>query len=149
MDSAGRKAVGAKRSMKPAIQRQSTTVPSLPAIVTVGREICGDLRASEHREWLVTNGLGGFASGTVAGLMTRRYHGLLIAAPDPPASRTLLVNKVDETIDYRGYRFELGTNRWADRTIAPQGFQHLEGFRLQGTIPVWTFSCADALLEKS
>ena len=56
----------------------------LPSAITFGREICGDLAAAERREWLVTNGLGGYASGTVAGLLTRRYHGLLVAALPPP-----------------------------------------------------------------
>lgn len=53
-----------------------------------GREVCGDLPAAERREWLVTNGLGGYASGTIAGTQTRRYHGLLLAALDPPQQRT-------------------------------------------------------------
>jgi glycogen debranching enzyme len=56
-----------------------------------GRAICGDLPAAESREWLVTNGIGGYASGTVAGLLTRRYHGLLVAALQPPLGRTVLV----------------------------------------------------------
>src|SRR5450432_2574757 len=54
------------------------------AEVDCGREICGALEVAEQREWLVTNGIGGFASGTVSGNLTRRYHGLLVAAPDPP-----------------------------------------------------------------
>ncbi len=62
------------------------------ATVRFGREICGDLAAAEKCEWLVTNGIGGFASGTVAQLNTRRYHGLLVAALDPPLGRTLLVS---------------------------------------------------------
>src|ERR1700687_4744632 len=65
-------------------------IVSLLAEVQFGREICGDLEAAEKREWLVTNGLGGYASGTVAGTATRRYHGLLMAALKPPAVRTLL-----------------------------------------------------------
>ena len=54
-----------------------------------GREVCGDLAIAEKREWLVTNGIGGFASGTIAGMLTRRYHGLLMAALQPPLGRTL------------------------------------------------------------
>ena len=65
-----------------------------------GREVCGDLAASATREWLVTNGIGGYASGTVAGLLTRRYHGLLIAALKPPLGRTLLLTRLDETVTY-------------------------------------------------
>ena len=63
----------------------------LEPYIDFGREICGDLDAAEQREWLATNGLGGFASGTVAGSLTRRYHGLLVAALKPPLGRTLLL----------------------------------------------------------
>jgi len=67
-------------------------------VVHFGRAICGDLAAAEQREWLVTNGIGGFASGTVAGLPTRRYHGLLLATLKPPLRRTLLVSHFDELV---------------------------------------------------
>jgi predicted glycogen debranching enzyme len=116
--------------------------------IDFGREICGDLAAAEQREWLVTNGLGGFASGTVAGLLTRRYHGLLIAALRPPLGRTLLVAKLEETAEYDAQSFPLSTNRWSVGAIAPRGYLNLERFRLEGTTPVWTFALADALLEK-
>ncbi|MEK6604949.1 MAG: glycogen debranching enzyme N-terminal domain-containing protein, partial [Nitrospirota bacterium] len=82
------------------------------SLIDFGRDICGDLDQAESREWLVTNGLGGYASGTVAGLLTRRYHGLLVAALKPPVGRTLLVAKLDETAGYGGRTFELSTNRW-------------------------------------
>jgi len=113
-----------------------------------GREICCVLPNAERREWLVTNGLGGYASGTIAGLNTRCYHGLLIAALDPPRERTLLLTKLDETVTYDGGLYLLYTNRWGNGHLEPTGFQHLERFRLEGTTPVWSFACADALLEK-
>ncbi|MDB9527231.1 amylo-alpha-1,6-glucosidase [Oscillatoria sp. CS-180] len=69
-----------------------------------GRDICGHLAMAEEREWLVTNGIGGYACGTVAGLLTRHYHGLLVAALNPPLDRTLLLTKLDETVTY-----------WSDR----------------------------------
>jgi predicted glycogen debranching enzyme len=116
--------------------------------VELGREICGRLAASEAREWLCTNGIGGFASGTVAGLLTRRYHGLLVAALAPPLGRTLLVSKLDERVHYDGLSCALFTNRWADGSIDPPGHRNLERFVLDGTTPVWTWSCADALVEK-
>ena len=119
-----------------------------PSVVDFGREIIGDLAEAEQREWLVTNGLGGFACGTVAGLLTRRYHGLLIAALKPPGRRTLLVAKLDETAEYKGEIFPLSTNRWADGVVDPEGYRHLDRFRLEGTTPVWSFAIADALLEK-
>jgi len=116
--------------------------------IEFGREICGDLDIAEYREWLVTNGIGGYASGTVAGLLTRRYHGLLVAALNPPLGRTLLLTKLDETVFYGERTYALFTNRWADGTVNPHGYQHLEHFSLDGTTPIWRHACADALLEK-
>ena len=113
-----------------------------------GREICGHLETAESREWLCANGIGGFASGTVVGLLTRRYHGLLVAALKPPLGRTLLVAKLDESIEYNGLRCPLFSNRWAGGTVDPHGYHEIERFSLDGTTPVWTFACADALLEK-
>jgi predicted glycogen debranching enzyme len=113
-----------------------------------GREICGDLKIAESREWLVTNGIGGYASGTVAGLLTRRYHGLLVAALNPPLGRTLMLAKLEETVLYDEQIYSLSANRWSDGTIEPKGYRHIERFSLEGTIPVWRFACADALLDK-
>jgi len=116
--------------------------------VQFGREICGDLVAAESREWLVTNGIGGYASGTVAGSQTRRYHGVLIAALQPPVGRTQLVSNIDEIVHYAGSDFFLATHRWASGAVDPQGFLLLEDFHLEGSTPVWTYALADALLEK-
>ena len=118
------------------------------AEVQFGREICGDLAAAESREWLVTNGIGGYASGTVAGSQTRRYHGLLVAALQPPVGRTQLVSAIDEIVHYDGADFSLSTHRWASGAVDPQGFLLLEDFHLEGATPVWTYALADALLEK-
>lgn len=120
----------------------------LPPIVHFGREVCGNLEAAESREWLATNGIGGFASGTIAGSMTRRYHGLLIAALQPPVGRYHLVAGLDETVVYLGSSYQLETHHWASGAIDPQGYFLLESFRLEGTTPVWTYALADALLEK-
>ena len=113
-----------------------------------GREVLGVLPVAEAREWLVTNGLGGYASGTVAGLLTRRYHGLLVAPLAPPLGRTLLVAKLEETLERDGETRPLGMNRWADRTLAPEGYRDLERFRLDGTTPVWTYAWGEVQLEK-
>lgn len=117
-------------------------------VIDFGRDIAGDLQSAESREWLVTNGIGGYASGTVAGLLTRCYHGLLVAALKPPLGRTLLVAKLDETAEYAGRTYPLFSNRWAGGEINPEGYRYIERFRLEGTIPVWTFALADALVEK-
>ena len=121
---------------------------ALPPVIEFGREICGDFAAAEAREWLVTNGIGGFACGTLAGTLTRRYHGLLVAALPPAGQRFLLVAKIDEAVEYHGQVYALGANRWASGAIDPHGYTHIERFRLEGTLPVWTYALADALLEK-
>jgi len=118
------------------------------AEVQFGREICGDLDLAESREWLVTNGIGGYASGTVAGSQTRRYHGLLVAALQPPVGRTQLVSAIDEIVYYAGADYSLATHRWANGAVDPKGFLLVEDFHLEGTKPVWSYALADALLEK-
>jgi len=117
-------------------------------MIRFGREIAGVLDLAERREWLCTNGLGGFASGTVAGSLTRRYHGLLVAALHPPLGRTLFAAKLDETAVYDGVARALATNRWADGAVDPQGFREIESFHLDGTTPVWVYAVGDALVEK-
>jgi predicted glycogen debranching enzyme len=120
----------------------------MSAAIQFGREVCGNLEASEAREWLVTNGIGGYASGTIAGEMTRRYHGLLVAALQPPVGRTHLVAALDEIVLYGGTEFALATHRWVSGAVEPKGFQYIEGFRLENTTPVWTYALGDARLEK-
>jgi predicted glycogen debranching enzyme len=119
----------------------------LTSAISFGREVCGDLAASEQREWLVANGLGGYASGTVAGLLTRRYHGLLVATL-PPGGRRLLLTKLDETVSYKGQSYALFCNRWPGGDVEPAGYRTLESFHLEGTTPVWTYAFQDALLKK-
>src|SRR6266567_3255098 len=113
-----------------------------------GREVTGDLAVAESREWLCTNGIGGFASGTAAGSLARRYHGLLMAALTPPLGRTLMAAKLDESLTYGGSSRQLGANRWASGAVAPEGHRFIERFRVEGGGPVWTYASADALLEK-
>jgi predicted glycogen debranching enzyme len=117
-------------------------------VIAFGRDICNDLAAAEKREWLVTNGIGGFASGTIAGTLTRRYHGLLLAALRPPTDRTLLVSKLDEAVLYADQKFKLYTNNWVGQQGDAGGHLNIEQFYLEGTTPVWQFALADALLEK-
>src|SRR5438874_572560 len=117
-------------------------------VLSWGREITGDLGTAERREWLCVNGIGGFASGTIAGTQTRRYHRLLVAALKPPLGRTVMGAAVHDTVEYAGLTWPLFAVRWASRVIDPHGYRHIERFHLDGTTPVWTFACADALVEK-
>jgi glycogen debranching enzyme len=138
--------------MSAAPQKDSRNRASFPEdqspFIKFDREICANLVAAESREWLVTNGLGSFASGTISGILTRRYHGLLVAALDPPRKRTLLVTKIDEIASLGGTDFALGANRWSGGAIDPKGFNFLESFWLEGTVPVWKYQFGGAILEK-
>jgi len=116
--------------------------------IAFDRTVCNDFAAASSREWLVTNAIGGYASGTIAGCATRRYHGILLAALHPPVGRTQLVASLDEIVDYADSSYELATHKWASGAIAPQGFQLIESFRLDGTIPTWIYAIGDARFEK-
>lgn len=109
-------------------------------------ETCHDFERSARREWLETNGIGGFASGTVAGANTRRYHGLLTAALHPPLGRARMLSKFEETLLVGGDRYELSANQYPGK-IYPEGFRFLKEFRLD-PFPVWTFEAGGILLEK-
>ena len=96
----------------------------------------------------MTNGLGGYACGTVAGANTRRYHAFLMASLAPPVERTLLVAKVDVSVRYLGRLYRLSANEFADGTVDPRGFVHLESFTVSNGVPAWRYALADALLEQ-
>lgn len=101
------------------------------------------------REWLLTNGLGGYASGTVANINTRRFHGLLIAALPNPLGRTMMLNRLeealvqehDERLPLSGLEHESG-----DLHLAPAS--HILEYRLEGGLPVWRYEVGDVVLEK-
>lgn len=114
----------------------------------LGRDICSKAAAAEAAEWLVTNGIGGYAAGTIAGQPTRGYHGLLVAALDPPVGRTVMLVTVLETVTVGDHRVDLGTIRWSDGTVAPNGASLLEEVRFNGTLPVWRYATPHFTLEK-
>lgn len=121
---------------------------SSAAVLRFDRSVCQDEVQALNREWLVTNGLGGFASGTVAGAQTRRYHGWLFAALEPPLGRTLLASKLDETVSINGSQFPLFTNCWSTGIETPNACGVLESFELQDGIPTWRFNLGDAVITK-
>ncbi len=141
-------AKSARAPRKKAAASADRAVAPQSAKIKFGREVCGNLDAAEAREWIVTNGIGGFASGTIAGCETRRYHGLLLAALRPPVGRMQLVTGLDEIVRYGGAEYSLATHQWAGEVVDPKGFLNIESFRLDGMMPVWTYALADALLEK-
>lgn len=109
-------------------------------------DVCQSLEAASQREWLETNGLGGFASSTIAGLNTRRYHGLLVAATQPPVGRMVMLSKLEETLIVDGRRFDLSTNQYPG-TIYPRGLEYLTEFRLD-PFPTFVFEIEGIVLEK-
>ena len=101
------------------------------------------------REWLITNGLGGYASGTVAGVVTRRYHGLLIAALPAPLGRMMLLPQLSEQIrlgDGRNVRFSGEERTGSPLTV--YGANYLAEFRLETGLPVWRYQIGELVLEK-
>ncbi|MBC7541247.1 MAG: glycogen debranching enzyme N-terminal domain-containing protein, partial [Candidatus Sericytochromatia bacterium] len=103
--------------------------------------------ALEQTEWLLTNGIGGYASGTISGANTRRYHGLLVAAFDPPGDRRLVFSKIDERLRTAVGTHELATNEWQDQSVSPKGYRLLTAFSAQPH-PTWTYEDGGVCLTK-
>ena len=109
--------------------------------------ICRNLEAACRREWLETDGIGGFASSTIAGLNTRRYHGLLVAATRPPVGRMVLLSKIEETLVIDGHRLELSCNQYPG-VIHPHGYLHMKEFR-RDPFPTFVYEADGCVVEKS
>jgi predicted glycogen debranching enzyme len=112
----------------------------------------GDARDAEQlirREWLLTNGLGGYASSTLAGVCTRRYHGLLVAALQAPQGRTVMLNHLMEQVRLpNGRTVRLGGEQRADGHLDLHGLEFFREFRLEAGLPVWRWEIDDWTLEK-
>jgi predicted glycogen debranching enzyme len=124
------------------------TLPQLEqTLITIGEMTCRDYSKSSQLEWLETNGLGSFASGTVSGANTRRYHGLLVASLHPPVDRFVTLSKLEETVLVGKQYFELAANQFPG-TISPKGHYLIQEFRLN-PFPRWTYNVNGLLLEKA
>src|SRR2546423_12413162 len=99
-------------------------------MISLAEAACRALDGATRREWLETNGLGGYASSTITGTNTRRYHGLLVAATRPPTERSVLLAKLEDKLSVGGQTYELSTNCYEQDTIHPHGYLSLAGFRL-------------------
>ena len=119
----------------------------MPNEIEFDGQVCSNVSEATAREWLETNGIGGFASSTIIGLNTRRYHGLLVAATKPPVGRLVLLSKLEETLILDGERFDLSANQYAG-AIHPQGYVYLESFRSK-PFPRFTYGVAGIQIEKS
>src|ERR1700761_7793986 len=112
----------------------------LPHTIPCGRAICGELDQAERREWWLANGRGAYAAGTVAGTLTRRYHGLLIAPVTPPLRRHLIFTQADAAVRQGDREISLYSNRWAGGAVEQGGALHLQSFMLDGRMPVWRWA---------
>ena len=117
-------------------------------MIRFGTDTICDLDKALQLEWLETNGLGGFASSTIVGVSTRRYHGLLVAATRPPVGRRVLLAKVEEQLESNARTFALATSVYAGAIVHPQGYLNLVEFRLDPW-PVMTYQLGDVTLEKA
>ncbi len=117
-------------------------------LVRFGRETCGDPAAASRREWIVTNGLGGYATAALDGAPVRRYSGWLVAALEPPVARTVLVGGLLETATVGGDSAELGALARTGSRRNPNGGRHLEAFQLEGMRPAWRYVVGGAVVEK-
>lgn len=109
-----------------------------------GRQVCGDLDAASSREWLLADGLGGYAMGTVAGLNTRRYHGLLVVATQPPGGRQLGLAALDPVL--AGVR--LATHEWVGGAVSPAGHEHLAWCLVEPGAVRWRWALGAVVLER-
>ena len=105
-----------------------------------------DFEQSIKKEWIITNGLGGFASSTILGANTRKYHGLLVAPLKPPAQRYLLVSKVDESITIDGQVHNLYTNMC--RNNISEGYKNLVSFKKE-EVPIFKYKIGRIEIEKT
>ena len=115
-------------------------------MIEFNSDICTDFENASSLEWLETNSIGGFASSTISGVHTRRYHGLLTAAAAPPLGRLVLLSKLNETLIINDNRYELSTNQYPNTTY-PEGYKYLKNFRLD-PFPIWTFEIEGIEIEK-
>src|SRR5579872_6234451 len=115
-------------------------------MIVFDRRTCTDLAAARSLEWLETNGIGGYASSTIIGLNTRRYHGLLVAATEPPVGRMVLLSKIEETVIVNSRRYELSTNRYPG-VIYPAGYSFMTEFR-RNPVPTFVFQVEGIEIEK-
>ena len=119
------------------------------AELTFGTQVCGDLDAGGAREWLVPDGVGGYAMGTVSGLRTRRYHALQVVAGASASARRVGLVALDPVLCLRGgRRIELGVNEWAGGVVNPTGHRYLARFDLADGLPRWRWRVGDVLLER-
>jgi predicted glycogen debranching enzyme len=116
--------------------------------IVLGPETCGSVDEGSKREWLVTDGLGGYAMGTATGLRTRRYHGLLVPATGGPAARMLGLVSLEPVLVIGDAHIHLAADEWAGGSVSPRGCELLVTFELEDGIPRWRWQVGDVVVER-
>ena len=120
-----------------------------PGPLVFGSQTCGALGEGASREWLLPDGRGGYAMGTVSGLRTRRYHALLVVADDSgPTRRVGLVSLDPVLVLASGDEVRLGTHEWASGAVVPEGYQLLASFALADGLPRWRWRVGAVVVER-
>ena len=114
---------------------------------TINKETIANFSNSSKLEWIDANGLGGYASSTVLGLNTRRYHGQLVAALNPPVEREVIVSKLDETLIIKNKTYELSTNQFPGK-VHPEGYKYLVEFN-KNLFPEFIYQVCKVKLKKT
>src|SRR5262249_10019690 len=149
----------ARRGSDPARARQPGGSDARPAarrrrelhgacVIRLGPQLCGSLDEAARREWLVTDGVGGYAMGTVAGLGTRRYHGLLVVAISGPADRMLGLVALEPVLVVGDARHRLAVDEWSGGVVDPRGNELLVAFELEDGVPRWRWQVGDVVVER-
>lgn len=103
------------------------------------------LKEGIEKEWIITNGIGGYSSSTILGINTRKYHGLLVAPLTPPARRYVILSKLDESIEIGNKKYDLYSNMCKD--FMSTGYKYQEEFEKE-YIPIFTYKVEDIVVRK-
>ena len=103
------------------------------------------LKEGITKEWIITNGLGGYSSSTILGINTRKYHGLLVAPLTPPARRFVILSKLDESIEIDGKKYDLYSNMCRD--YISEGYKYQESFE-KDYVPIFTYKIENMIIKK-
>src|SRR3954471_12996098 len=136
-----------RRAGANAARMSAPTSPPVPARIAFGPQVCADLGQGGEREWLLADGLRGHGMGTVSGLRTRRYHGLLTVATGLPA-RMLGLAALDPVLLPASGPVHLGVHEWAGGAVSPQGHLLLESFDLDDGVPRWRWRVGESVLQR-
>ncbi|MBN9397329.1 MAG: glycogen debranching enzyme family protein [Candidatus Melainabacteria bacterium] len=92
----------------------------------------------DNREWIITNGLGGYASGTISTINRRKYHAAMVSSLVPPVGRQVVLSRIEEIVTINGNDYDLASNTWASGVISPMGYKHIECFTMLPS-PTWVY----------